>query len=73
MSQKAVLLWKLKQGPVCSFSFYQPGSGLTHRAAARVQDLKREGYEITSRPCDLGHGHLSRAVVYELQTNGRLF
>lgn len=73
MSQKDVLLWKLKQGPVCSFSFYQPGSGLTHRAAARIQDLRDAGYEITSRPCDLGHNHQARAVVYELQMNGRLF
>jgi len=72
MSQKAVLLYKLKQGPVCSLSFFQPGSGLTHRAAARVYDLRRDGYAISTRPCGK-HDHRSPAVEYYLETNGRLF
>ena len=63
-TQTAAVLEALEQGPVCSFEFYQT-SGLTHRVAARVLDLKRKGYAITSKACDL-HTHTSRAVVYEL-------
>lgn len=46
-------------------TFYQH-SGLTHRIAARVWDLRQDGHVITSRACDLGHDHESAAVVYEL-------
>jgi Helix-turn-helix domain len=71
VSQKSVLLDRLQHGPVCSYVFYQE-NGMTHRLAARVWDLKADGYDITSRRCDL-HSHESGAVLYELHENGTLF
>lgn len=64
MTQKDRLLQALRLGPVCSFRFYDH-PGLTHRIAARVFDLRSEGYQITSRACTL-HDHESNAVLYEL-------
>jgi hypothetical protein len=67
MSQKSELLAALRLGSVCSYVFYQQGNRMTHRLAARILDLKHDGYEITSRPCqNVEHGHVSRAVIYEL-------
>lgn len=72
MSQKAVVLYRLKEGPVCSFEFLRPGSGMTHRLAARIYDLKRDGHTITTRPCR-HEWHRAPAVEYVLEMNGRLF
>ena len=63
-TQTAAVLEALEAGPVCSFEFYEK-AGLTHRVAARVLDLKRKGYRITSKTCDV-HTHKARAVLYEL-------
>lgn len=70
MTQKQVLLEALQRGPVCSFRFYDH-PGLTHRVAARILDLKHDGYQISSRPCDI-HPHSSNAVLWELVSD-RLF
>lgn len=65
MTQCETILAMLRMGPLCSYTFYKDSNGLTHRLAARIVDLKHQGHEITSRPCQL-HRHESRAVVYEL-------
>lgn len=72
MSQKNVLLMKLREGPVCSFDFYRLGSGLTHRMGARIYELRREGYAISTRPCH-HDWHQAAAVEYVLEMNGKLF
>lgn len=68
MTQKQALLEALRTGPVCSFRFYYDHPGLTHRMAARIFDLRAEGYQITSRACDRHH-HEANAVLYELVTD----
>jgi hypothetical protein len=70
MTQKEAVLQALKMGPVCSFAFYE-SSRLTHRLGARIYDLRRDGYEISSKPCRM-HDHESYAVVYELAETDQL-
>lgn len=65
-SQADRLLDALRQGPVCSFRFYDH-PGITHRVAARVHDLRKAGWRIDSTECDL-HPHDARAVLYTLVT-----
>lgn len=57
-------LQALRQGPVCSFYFYWH-QGLTHRLAARINDLRNMGWLIDSKTCT-AHSHSSRAVEYRL-------
>lgn len=70
MTQKDRLLQALRLGPVCSFRFYDH-PGLTHRIAARVWDLKQDGFQISARACTL-HDHESNAVLYELAETDQL-
>jgi hypothetical protein len=68
-TQKEAVLTRLRQGPLCSYTFYEDGTGyrITHRLAARIYDLKRAGWTITAAPCDLpDHHHQTNAVVYRL-------
>lgn len=71
MTQKEQLLWRLKGGPVCSQSFYTD-SKLTHRLAAYVHALEKDGYRIVHEACTV-HSHGSRAVRYSLAPEGALF
>lgn len=70
MNQKERVLSMLRAGPICSFEFYAT-AGLTHRLAARIYDLRTEGYEITARACTF-HRHSANAVVYELVETDQL-
>lgn len=65
MTQKQTILEVLREGPLCSFTMFTDRR-ITHRLAARIHDLRRDGHAITTRPCDLGHKHSAPAVVYEL-------
>lgn len=48
MTQKESVLEALRMGPVCSFEFYQ-SAAMTHRLAARIFDLRRDGGDMTYR------------------------
>jgi hypothetical protein len=61
-SQKQRILGALKLGPVCGTTLL--GWSMP-RYAARIYELRAEGHEITSRPCQLHH-HESPQIVYEL-------
>lgn len=61
-SQKQRILAALKLGPVCGtdlLRWHMP------RGAARIGELRKEGHQITTRPCRL-HDHETAQVVYEL-------
>ena len=66
MTQVERVLQLLQAGPVCSFAFYYP-PGITHRLGARIYDLRRQGYQISTAPCNLGHNHDAPAVMYQLE------
>lgn len=74
MTQKERILAALKLEPVCSLA---PNDWVPaiRRTAARVNDLKHDGHEITTRPCKLHDYETAQHVVYELvdQDQGRLF
>ena len=63
-TQKQLLLGALEKGPVCSFEFYY-NHDLTHRIAARIHDLKRDGIQITSGRCER-HDHNAHAIEWRL-------
>jgi len=68
MSQKQRVLNALKMQPVCGTSFLD---WHIPRYAARIWELRAEGYEIASRPCRL-HSHESPQTVYELAESDQL-
>lgn len=67
---EAVLVALEQGGWLCSHAFYldhrRPGTGLTHRIAARILDLKKAGWPITTRQCQT-HDHDSNATEYHLE------
>lgn len=62
-TQKARILAALKLGPVCGTDFHRWYIG---RGAARILELREEGYQINTRPCTIHDWHESPQVVYEL-------
>ncbi len=62
MTQKDRILAALRMEPRCATTFLDWRIG---RAAARVSELRAEGYEIITRRCQLHH-HDNPQVVYEL-------
>jgi hypothetical protein len=62
MNQRDRVLGALKMGPVCGTTFL---ASYIPRYAARILELRKEGYQIITRPCQL-HAHDSRQTVYEL-------
>lgn len=67
-TQKARLLETLLVAPICSYDFYEnPNSPITHRVAARVGEMRKMGFEISSVPCPVEtHRHKTPAVEYAL-------
>ncbi len=62
MTQKDRILSALRMEPRCATTFLDWRIG---RAAARIAELRGEGYEIITRRCQLHH-HDNPQVVYEL-------
>lgn len=63
-TQKAEVLARLFENPaVCSTSLLRAG---IPRAAARVYELRRAGWQIETRPCSQ-HRHHTRQVEYLLR------
>jgi hypothetical protein len=62
VNQKDRILAALKLGPICGSVM---ASWYINRYAARIYELRSEGYEISRRPCQLHH-HDSQQYVYEL-------
>jgi hypothetical protein len=73
MSQTERILARLKYGSMCSLEPLDWEPRIT-RTAARIQDLKDQGNEITASPC-IHSVKTSAHVVYELadENQGRLF
>lgn len=70
MNQRERTLTMLKAGPVCGRDFLD---AYIARFGARIEELRKEGYVITTRPCKvLWHGHRSRQFVYELEETDQL-
>lgn len=64
-TQNRIVLDILRMRPLCQSEIYRT-SGVTHRLAARVHDLRNKfGWTITSEPCKM-HDHQSQMVVYRL-------
>ena len=61
-AQKDRILGALKLEPRCATTFLDWRIG---RAAARIRELRQEGHDIITRPCQLHH-HDNPQVVYEL-------
>lgn len=62
-SQRSRILSWLGAGPVCGTTmlrFHIP------RYAARINELRRDGYTIVTRPCQQDHGHTTPQVEYVL-------
>lgn len=68
MNQRERILNALKLGPVCGTDMLRWNIA---RGAARIHELKAEGYQITTRPCKL-HRHESAQIVYELETTDQM-
>ncbi len=62
MNQKTRILSALQLEPRCATVFLKWRIG---RAAARISELRQEGHDIITRPCQLHH-HENPQVVYEL-------
>ncbi len=62
-TQKARILAELRTGPFCSSWGYHNYIG---RLAARIDEMKGDGFDIESVPCDWDHGHAGRHVIYRL-------
>ena len=62
MTQKQEVLAMLKSGPVCSTDLLK---AFIPRGAARINDLRNEGWMIETRRCQHpGHKHQTRQVEY---------
>jgi len=68
MSQKERILNALKMGPQCGTSFLE---WHMPRYAARIHELRAEGWTISTRTCRL-HSHESPQTVYELEQADQL-
>ena len=68
MNQKTRILSALQLEPRCATVFLDWRIG---RAAARINELRDEGYDIITRPCQLHH-HDNPQVVYELADTNQL-
>lgn len=65
MTQTDRILNRLDAGLMCSWEPFKWEPPII-RVAARIQDLKDQGHEITSVPCR--HGDGARHVAYILET-----
>lgn len=75
MSQITNLLSALKRADtqgVCVDRDLHDHHTYGRRVAARILDLRRQGWTITSEPC-MSHPHRARVARYTLHRNGRLF
>jgi len=71
-TQKGHILFWLRRHPLCSSEIYL--TGITHRLAARIHDLRNDGWLIVSRRCENpAHKHEAKLVEYVLADEGRLF
>ena len=61
MTQKERILAMLNSGPVCGYHFF---TSRMPRAAARIAELRKDGYQIVTRPCRFHED--CHSVVYEL-------
>lgn len=62
MTQRDRILAALRMGPVCGTQFLQM---FIPRYAARIHELRKDGFVIGTRPCRM-HDHSSAQIVYEL-------
>jgi hypothetical protein len=62
LTQKDKVRGALFMGPKCGTDFLRM---MIPRYAARILELRQEGWEITTRPCKMHH-HDSPQVVYEM-------
>ena len=70
MTQRQQILERLKARPTCGTVFLKMQ---IPRYAARISELRGDGWWITTRRCrEAGHGHRTRQVVYTLKGRGRL-
>ncbi len=68
MNQKTRILAALQLEPRCATVFLDWRIG---RAAARILELREDGHDILTRPCQLHH-HDNPQVVYELVDTNQL-
>ncbi len=69
MSQKIDILAALTNGPLCSTTIL---GMFIPRGAARISDLRAEGWIVETRPCSK-HSHDTRQIEYVLRnTPGRM-
>ena len=64
LTQRQRILTALRSGPVCGTTFLRWG---IPRYAARIYELRQEGYEITKEVCRL-HDHRSRQWMWRLDS-----
>lgn len=70
-TQRDRVLDRLRQGPICTSAIYED-DWITHRLAARIHELRTDGWIITTRPCqNPGHRHRSPAVEYVMESDGQ--
>ena len=63
-NQRGRILRVLRWAPQCGARFLEMH---IPRYSARIWELRREGYQITRRRCDVSHhAHYSRQYLYEL-------
>lgn len=68
-TQAATILGILRARPLCSQEIYDPSGPITHRLAARIHDLRRDGWPISSEPCRR-HNHPGAAMtLYTLEVH----
>lgn len=65
MTQTERILHRLNSGPMCSLEPLDWTPRIT-RTAARVQDLKDQGTDVASAPCELHDYKTSAHVVYRI-------
>lgn len=71
VTQRERVLDRLRKGPICTSDIYED-DWITHRLAARIHDLRSEGWIITTRPCqNTRHRHRSAAVEYVMESDGQ--
>ncbi len=62
-SQRARILSWLTQWPICATTLLQQR---IPRGAARINELRRQGWLIETRPCTQDHLHATKQVEYVL-------
>jgi hypothetical protein len=71
MTQKDRILAALRLGKRCSMEFLDWEPRIT-RAAARVEELRRDGHEIATTTCRMHWEGVAAHAAYELETGDQM-